>query len=258
MPITPPAIVAGPPRIPLPYGLFSAVSFRDGSPDRWMSGGVTWETLGCLNSNSLTLAEGIVCETVTLEMGEGDNSLGGTAQMFSVYANYQCSPIGRSLADAYDIAADRLELFEEAAVESQLWNALLEQVEIAAGPTNAWEAVSQLENNFAEVYGSLGVMHMSRKMASWLTKNGELTNRGGKLFTGLGTPVVASASYSESTIAMTSQLVAYRSDVMPGPTPNTDGSFLDRSTNDLTAVAGRNYLIGFDDCALMAMSTTFE
>lgn len=271
MSLAPLPIVNGAARNPLPYGLFSVFSAREDSADRWEVGGVIWETLTCEPLGGLGGPKCLPETTLGLprsleKLSEPD----GEALSFAVYGHFTCSPVGNSLETAYQKAVDHLLLREEARVEQALWTGDLGNVPNFAGAngyaaptaigafTDAWLAVSTLEQQFAEVNGSQGVLHMSRRTVSWLMKHGEIVSRGGKLFTGLGTPVVAGTGYGDDKIVMSGQLFGYKSEVYPGQEPVVEGNFLNRQNNDLKALAERAYLIGFDECGLMEASITIE
>jgi hypothetical protein len=79
----------------------------------------------------------------------------------------------------------------------------------------------------------------------------------------LGTPVAAGAGYPGSGPAgeaaaagtqwmfVTPAMFGYRSEVFPSSAVR--GDLLDRSKNDLYAVAERNYVLGFDPCGVGAV-----
>lgn len=261
--IAPPQVVNGAARAPLPYGLFSILGFRGGE-ERWESG-VVFEALTCEPAGGIgnpdcapeTPTPGL---PKTLDQGMGPL---GEASPFFVYGHHACSPIGGTFDRAQDLANQHLQVREEARVEQALWTGDLGNVPNLSGangyaaPVNLgtlspWRAVSLLEQELAKRYGSLGVIHMSREIASRLMKEGDLVRQGGRLFTALGTPIVAGTGYASDRIVGTPALFGYRGDVFTSS--NRPGDLLDRGTNDLYAVAEREYLVGFDECAVLEVT----
>jgi len=265
--IAPPQLVPGALRAPLPYGLFSVLGFRT-SEERWENG-VIFESLTCEPAGGIANPD---CDPETPTVGlpkdlESDGDPLGEATPFTVYGHHTCSPIGSGFGRAQDLANQHLQVREEARVEQALWTGDLGNVPNLSGangyaaPVNLgtmepWRAVSLLEQELAERYGSLGVIHMSREIASRLMKEGDLEKRGGRLFTALGTPIVAGTGYASDRIVGTPAVLGYRGDVFTSS--NRPGDLLDRGTNDLYAVAERSYLVGFDECALLEVTVASD
>lgn len=273
MAFAPPAVVEAPARQPLPFGLFSVLSPRPGDGGRWENG-IQWESLGC------TPVEGIGGFCATGEGGEPVDPIGlpktfdpgggvGEAEPFTVYSSYVCSPAGHPDPEDYaqGQALARLLSREEARVEQALWTGDLGNVGFAAGAVPAdgtgaaaplVEAVASLEWWLGAVYGSLGVIHMSRPAALLAIKQGVVERVGSSLQTVLGTPVVAGAGYpgtgpdggdpgeGEAYLYATPALIGYRSEAFAG-TSGPGGGF-DPRRNDLYATAERTYVIGWDTC----------
>lgn len=263
MALTPLPLVAPPARLPLPYGLFSTLAWRPATGgDRWEVGGVRWEEFTC---EPLGDVGSVVCDSddipgLPLELEKLGTEV-SEAKTFSVYGHYTCSPIGNSIDYANDQAVRQLELREEASVEQKIWSAsttgnaplLTGSPDIPdLGEFDLRHAVAELEQWIAETYGSQGVLHMSRKNVSLMFKEGRLEKRGGRLYTPLDTPVVAGTGYGSDMVAVTGQLIGYRSGIFPG---DQGVNFLDRAKNNLTAVAQRTYLIGFDQECAQATAT---
>jgi len=258
----PRTVVDGPTRVPLPYGLFSVFAPQPG--ERWQAGGVTWEALSCDPlggvGQPLCPPEETVGRTKDLAALNTDV---GEASPFTVYGHHTCSPVG-SRADAYPRAVEHLEAREQQAVEAALWTGDLGNVPnfaaangypaiTSAGSfdvTEIDEAVAELEAAYAAAYGSLGVLHMSRRHAALLRG---VTERSGRLLTRLGTPIVAGAGYGRDAIVATGQLFGYRSEVFPG---DIGAGGFDTAQNDYTALAERTYLIGFDPCGARRVTIT--
>lgn len=277
--MTPRALIRGAARQPLPYGLFSTLTFRPTGADRWEGGGVQFEHVGCDGVDGIgpyqvppTATTGLPKAITSTPGAVGTD---GTADVFTVYGHFACSPVGWSPQEAEARAREQLLAREEARVEQAFWTGDLDNtpsleagtttdVSVAgAGPA---ESIGLLENYVAANYGSLGVIHMTREAALIGLQLGALVTAGGRLTTALGTPVAAGAGYpgtgpagqaaaaSTSWMFVTPALFGYRSEVFTAS--NRAGDLLDRSTNDLYAVAERSYLLGFDPCGVAAALAT--
>lgn len=255
MSITPPALVVGPGRAPLPYGLFSVLALREGSADRWEGGGIQFEGLGA--APSAGAIGPYDCETPTETPGLPKDFEGGLdlseAEPFIVYGSYRCGPIGNRLEQGAETARARLATWEEFQVERKLWQILAAETTTDLGELDAVETTARIESLLGSTYGSLGVIHMGRGTAVRLIKRGVLETRSNRLYTVLGTPVVAGSGYGEGDVYATPALVGYRSDIfMSSQQP---GDLLDRARNDLYAVAERAYVIGYDDTPAVIHAT---
>ena len=248
-------LVDAPARQALPYGLFSVVSFNASTDSHWEISGIEFESIGCSSAKTLDTD----CDTAdsltfnsAMALVEQDS--------FAVYGEYECSPIGNPLSKATDVATARLLAGEEKAVESALWgNGSLGLTQdlptgsVAASGLTSLSAVGaklgSLESFNAANYGSTGVIHMPRHLALWLLGEGLLTATGTRLFTALGTPVVAGSGYgtiNKDRAYVTPAIVAYRSAV--STSTQRVGDNLKTATNDLYGVAERTYSIGWDSC----------
>lgn len=253
MSYAPPLLVPAIPRTALPFGLFSVLTPRDNSDVHWQNG-IEWEPLTCAPASGLGDPS---CDPLVTTTGlpKEFETPGGvvSATPFSVYGSYLCSPVGHTTEYAQERATEHLLAREEARVEQALWTGDLGNGGFATGATDLGsnlspeEAVGVLEVWLAQTYGSLGVLHTDRGTATLLMEAGVVKPSGSTLYTVLGTPVVAGAGYpAEGLVHATPALLGYRSEVFPGATPPSAG--LDRSTNDLYAVAERTYVIGYDPC----------
>lgn len=258
--------VEGIARQALPFGLFSVLTPRASADDHWQADGIEWETLGCAPASGI----GQPCDDDVIGLPKNltdSGAAGGTAEAtpFTVYGSYNCSPVGHPLQYAQDRATEHLLAREEARVEQALWTGDLgndgfaaEAVNAGSGAVSLVRALAQLEQWLAVHYGSQGVIHMTREAALLAAEDRGLTVKGNTLTTRLGTPVVAGAGYpgtgptgqnpaaGTTYLYATPALVGYRSEVFPGVDPV--GAGLDRSSNDLHAVAERTYVIGYDPC----------
>lgn len=256
----PPAIVSGAPREGHPFGLFSVLVPREGRADRFENG-VTWEALTCAEASGIGSWD---CDT-----GENEGTIGlpktldqsperGDASEFTVYGHSKCSPVGYSFSEAQERATAHLVAREERRVEQALWTGDLgNEPNLTDDPEGLGtfalaEGIAELEAALAEGYGSLGVIHASRRNASLLISAGLVEARSGRLHTGLGTPVVAGGGYGDELIVASPALFGYRSEVFhPNDTPV---QLFDTSKNNLYAVAERTYVVGFDPCGVWAFT----
>lgn len=247
--LTAPALlVTGAAVLPLPYGLFSAVSFRPGGDLRWTAGGVSWEALPC--GDGPAVIGHVYCDDepvgIPREFSSALAEEVGSALTFTVSGRHVCSPLGTTEERAAQLASDRLINGEERAAETRLWENLEKTAPSAdfsyyQTPDGLLDAIARLEAAQAATGHGLGIIHLSRRNASLAGKH--LVERGGRLYTTLGTPVVAGSGYGERAAFLSPQLVAYRSEV--------EGRVaFDPAQNDRYAMAERAYLLGYDDCAV--------
>ena len=278
--VAPPALVAGAARQALPYGLFSAVTFRPPTSDRWEAGTES-ETLTCGQIPGIGPWQCDIPrdETIglpkTLTTSEGELS---TADVFTVYGTFVCSPIGWTPERAQDRSAELLMIREENRVEQAFWSGDLGNTPNLVGTgvdQTANTAVPYLvglgllEDYVAAQYGSLGVIHMTRGAAVHGLALGALVATGGRLNTALGTPVVAGGGYpgtgpgalgapaaGTAWLYVTPAIFGYRSEIFTSS--SRPGDLLDREENDLYAVSERSYLLGFDPCPVGVALVTLE
>jgi len=259
--IAPTAPVAAPARTALPYGLGSVLGWRNG--DRFMTG-VNWVSITCDPAGGRGGPHCDPEDVVGLPKDFSGERTSGEALPFIVYGHDQCNAVANSPAEAQEFATQHLLAREEARAEQALWFGDLGNVPnfvgangydapVDLGDFPAVEALAAVEQGIAEQYGSLGVIHMSRNTATILSKY--LEKRGGRLYTrGLDTPVIAGTGYPDGQIAGTGALIGYRGDVITSS--DRPGDLLDRGQNIMYAVAEREYVIGFDPCAVVVASIT--
>jgi hypothetical protein len=264
--IAPAPLVTGIARIPLPFGLSSVVNFRDGDSENghWQNG-VRWEAGTCDPADGIGGAFCPPDPPIGLPKNLDVNYGGiGEASPFTIYGHFQCSAIG-SWNEAQTSANEHLRSREEARAEQALWTGDLGNIPNFSGANGypapvsagvhdtAKAALAAVEQGIATEYGSLGVIHVSRRTGSLLA--GDFDQKGGRLFTQSGTPVVMGAGYpDEATIVGSPMLFGYRSDVFTSS--DRQGDLLDRSNNNLFAIAERTYVLGFDPCPVVKATYT--
>jgi hypothetical protein len=259
---TPAAVVAPIPRPDLQFGLFSVLGFREGGA-RWQSG-VEFEQSNCEAARGYGAGDcdpavdipGLPMDFSSFKGGEGKTI---EASAFGVYGWWACTPVAARPAEAYAKAQAHLQASEEARVERALWYGDLGNTPNFAGangmsdPANLgsfdlkdiWTAISVLEAYIAVTYHGVGVIHMSRLLASFAVDK-SVSPKGGRLQTPLGTPIVAGTGYGSDKLVATGAMAGYRSDAYQPS--NVPYDLLDRQKNDFVSVAMRDYLVGFDNC----------
>lgn len=258
--------IRGAVREDLPYGLFSVLDLR--TDGRW-EGSVQFESLACTPAGG---RGGPECDPEAAVIGlPKDLSAStrgelGEASSFTVFGWFNCSPFGFGFEGGQEGALEHLQAREQARVEQAFWTGDLGNTPTLQGATilgggavKGKLGLGLLEAWIAKNYGSKGVIHMTRAMA---TEYG-FDKDGDQLVTKLGTPVVAGAGYpgtgpsgqvptgNQSWIYVTPAMFGYRSEVFTSSARG--GDLFDRNTNDLYAIAERNYLLGFDPCGTAAV-----
>lgn len=255
----PRAAIDAPPRLPLPFGLFSVLSLAEAATERWENG-VTWEAISCLPLDEVLVADCDPAQATGFPKQFPDGPGTGEADPFTVYGTYKCSGPA-AVKDAQAKAKDRLLLREEHAAERRLWLTLAGDDPTRLDGGDPLAALARVEQFIGDTYGSLGAIHMNRASATVLAVKGLIAPNGRQMQTKLGTPVVVGTGYGDASvgpgaaltagqffIAASPALFGYRSEVME-PT-SFPGDLMDRANNDVFGIAERNYLIGYDPCGV--------
>lgn len=268
----------------LPYGLWDTI--QTPSPDgvHWQQG-VTWEDrcpTGDSTYDECLAVTGIGAppEPPAKTANVVQESRGATP--FTVYARFDCSPVG--LGDAQATAQDALARVEQLQVEAAFWTGvaggqavvfphLAADTEVldgevvlqtAASPTvtgaDVAQALGELEQELADCYAGQGLIHVPRTALPTLAAWNLVREVDGRLLTPGGNLIVAGGGYSgtgpdgsapaagTTWIYATGAAWGYRSDVYFSQVRDS----LNRSSNTLQMLAERNYLIGFECCLLAA------
>jgi hypothetical protein len=194
---------------------------------------------------------------------------------FVVYSDEVCTPVGLTDAELERDLYNQLVVGEQATVENAFSAQLCGQspglannaaVSTLTAATDVVDAVASLEAALYAVYGAPGVLHVPMILAAyfeylhlaeqkdsrgiWRTKAGTAVNFGN--YQGLSAAGGAPAA-GHTFIYITGQTAVWR-------TPDSDlfvtsrRDVLNRSTNQLTAVMEREYVVAFD-CAVFAVDT---
>lgn len=242
-PLAPPAVVAAPPRTAHSYGLFSHLTFGV-TGVRWDNGvEVAFDT--CPSATAFAIG----CDTDLPE-----SPLGGVDvepfNPFSVVAEYSCFT---SVQEVEAGAQRQLTVGEQYAVEQYLYQQVAGDdgtIPDSGITFQSWpQTIGAMEQSFADAtHGMQGVVHMDRQAATAAIASDAVVRTGNGLTTALGTPVVAGGGYPPDTVWMTGPILGFRGDIDVIPAED----LFDQSTNTLTAIAQRTYVIGVDPCGLIA------
>lgn len=274
------AVLTGPVEVPNPtpqtlrYGLFTVATGPLDLPPHGGDGGITYLSTSC--------GEAIGFDMLCIDSLGPDNLKGPftdpmdnvTATPFVVTAGFECSLVGISQAERDRFTIQKLVATEQAAVEDIFSQGSFGQSPSLAnndpaatdvGPAaNLTEAFSQLEENFYDTYGYPGVIHvphiasaiveaariMSMQGRIWRTAAGSAVSIGN--YAGLS-PAGAAPASGTTWIYITPPVAIWRaSDPFVSP---IEGA-LNRSTNEVTSFAEREYVLAFDSCPVFATEAT--
>lgn len=253
-------MVEAPAAVPYRFGLFSQVTPRaagltaNGFDDHWRLG-VQWISQACALAKTTT---GPCIDVEVAPLTPDDYCSVSKFDPFTIYAYNDADLPGFTQTEHEQNAIARLSNGEQYAAETHLWGLM-----DAATSGNVTDLTSHdilyglgyVEQVLAEKYGGQGVIHMSRLATTMLSHL--LHTEGGRLFTYIGTPVIAGGGYdvvddstpSTTTIFGSGPLVLYRSDI------DTRQSAIDKATNQESIVAQRDYVLGWDCVAVGAEVT---
>lgn len=246
-------------------GLFSQFAPIEDSSIRWENG-VTWEDVARADIGSIGQYRkpGAVTglpKTLDTPKGVTRESL----EPLTLYAVFRTTPLDHTPEEAVAIAAQRLAQYEEYEIEKALWTgvkgagpALINVQEWSnnSGPQDAESAWNAAEH-YARTPGIKPTFLVSRRLCGLLTARQMFECLpDGTFRTKMGTPVVAGHGFVDKppVIVSTGPIQIYRGDIFTST--NGAGGF-DKGTNDLTAVAERQYVIAynFDDAYKVQVRT---
>ncbi len=279
---------------PLPYGLWDT-SDHPTPPAHWQQG-VTW--IEDCPTGDTTYDE---CLTVTgtgsppappAKTDNVDRTFRG-ATAFTVFAEFDCSPVGLGDEAAIDsLAVDALERFEHGQVEAAFWTGaaggqpgivlphlaadtevvdangiVLQPVAvIAAEGTDAVTldpavAFGQLEAQLDQCYGGEGFLHVPRFALPTLISLRVVNDDGGILRTVSGNRVVVSGDYPGTRPDGSAPAAATAWVYATGPVwayrsdvfHTRRNESFDRAEDTVKMIAERTYVIGFSCCLLAAL-----
>ena len=247
--------VDAPALVPYSYGLFSVAEPRVLADPHWRLG-VEWVSENCADGKVTT---GACIDSEVAALTPDDYCDTASFEPFTAYAYNNQSLIGRTLEQHRDDAISRLIAGEQRAVEERFWTDITTAAGAATDLTgwSASYAFAWLEQELAEQYGGTGVIHMNRAAATMLYDKFRYV--GGRLVSPLGTSVVAGGGYDEqgstapgtAILIGTGPVVIYRGEV------DTRQSAVNRPANEVSIVAQRDYVLGWD-CVAIGVDITLD
>lgn len=271
---------------PSPYGLLSVANQPPTDGPQWQ-GGVTWQSM-CVTGIGTTYDDFCSGPLVT---GGGNAPVSGTltpniglilrgASAFTVYAGFDCSPVGN--ADAQTKAEQALAQGASWQVERAFWTGFaggqpvvfphladdtatmdgsifLQTIPVTGGSatTDIADALGYLEQQIANCGNALGVIHVPAialpTLDAWglVTQQGQtlVTRAGNRVSVGNGYPGTAPSGAAPapgtSWLYATGPVFAISS---PTPRISNAREALDRTDNTMRMLASRNYVVGWDCC----------
>jgi len=251
-------------------GLFDAATGPLDLPINAREGGLQYQTAVC----ELPACYEVLCQD---NGGRGTKSfLTGpstiTGDPFIVYSEITCSPVGMTDEQLQKYLYDRLTAGEQSTVENVFSRQSCGQapglsnnaavVTVTAAAVDPVKSLSLLEAALAASYGMSGIIHVPMALAAYYTdlflveKEGNLwyTRGGNKVVFGNyagRTPVDAAPAANETWVYATGQVAIWRD----SETFATNRAMtLNRTTNKVTAVMERTYVVDFD-CLVLAAQT---
>jgi len=252
------------------YGLFSVATGPLPIPDiHAEGGGLEWQTGLC----ALPYGYAIDCEDYT---PVAKTYLAGpttvNADPFVLVSSLECGPVGMDEATMRRILTERMNAGAQAAIENIFSRELFGQqpglatatgVATLTAAANVATGIGSLESWLYARYGPAGVLHIPAAYAHQIQSGGGLRWDGRKWLTAMGTsvsfgnyagttPLDAAPAAGHTTFYITGQVTIWQSptDQMP-----TLAEALNRTTNQIDAIAERIYLLGYD-CFVAGVDVT--
>jgi hypothetical protein len=261
--------VPPPPFVQAPHGLLDAATVPADDGDTHLWRGVEWDS-GCAPPAALTY-DGCLADTPTTDNPDKAVTVTGFPQSnsmdpFTVFQRYDCSPAGFTQAEHEQRARDLLARSDARAIEAvvergtagtalgtEVDGSLSQTATQVADVNDVTETIGVLERVLGWEYGGVGVLHMSRLVATMAIAANLLVVDRGRLRTVLGTTVAAGTGYlgtgaggpsgASQAVYATGAVIAYRS------APQLVGSFresLIREQNALQLITERTVVVGWD------------
>lgn len=262
------------------YGLLSSIDLIT-PPDtsHWMASGLEWEDDLC-GDGTVTFIDS--CPEPTGFTKPAQRNLNFPhADPFVALGSFDCSPIGRPSAEAFEIARRRLLAWEGRQAERTLWTgtasngtvqpnfatgstyAGITPVDInGAGALNPVEALAAMEEALGDLIACGAVIHIPERLVSFFASYHLLTEVDGVLYSPAGIKIIAGVGYpgtgpnnaaaaaGQLWMFGTGPLLGARSNVIM--VPETTPEAVNRLINNITVRAERFYAIGFS-CSLLAI-----
>lgn len=237
-------------RVPVPppqvrprlHGLLT--TFPAGDLDAHKRLGVTWPGSGACGGGTSTASDRCLDNTSVEAMWVMDACLEmGTADRVTIYTGLR-----RSIADSLggDLVPDPQSIFAHAeapAVEGAFWDAAYAGAAATDPAESLLDALSLVEQDLAENYAGLGVIHVSPRVAVLL--GDALVSSSGQLTTRIGTPVVIGAGYGGLSGGGLSIIGTGMPYLAKASEPTRVESY-NTATNDQIMYFQRTWLVGYD------------
>ncbi len=281
-------IVEGPTFTALPYGLWDAV--QKPFPDPHWRQGITYidrcPDLATTYDECLTVTgTGGPPPAPSLKTDNVDQRFRG-ATPFTIYAEFDCSPIG--LADAERAAVDALDRMESWQVERIFSTGVIDgitgqfphlaanaevldaqglvlqtaaSVLVTGAGVDVADGLGRVEAELAACYGGQGLIHIPASALPTFAAWNLVTVRDGRLFTPRGNLLVVGNGYANTSpagvtapagsawIYATGAMFGYRSEVLFTQAAES----FDRAENTMKMLAERTYLLSFSCCHIAAL-----
>lgn len=192
-----------------------------------------------------------------------DKPVWGTGGRFNVYAGLTCKPFGydveESASKVKDVFLSREAVGVERGIMAMMASMGATDITPAAGAVTAVQAIGLLEGHAGRYYAGLPTIHAARSTASIAGAGGGADMQAGVFYSPLGTPIVAGAGYDYPSLGPTGAVAATGEVWMyaTGSVVVARGAVfaepqLDRSTNEIVALAERPY-VAYIDCYAAAI-----
>lgn len=240
--------------------LYDAITWTTDSTDRWQ-GGVSFEDV--LRGHTIGLLGDPTCDGVPglpKDLSQKGRAEEVDGKAFTIFGAFNCGPVGNSPADANATALQRLLAYQNRALE----RAVFDEDDAVASPDvsdidevsvgtelKTRHALAALDKAFAARYPGRGVLVVGLRVVLDLAPVIDVD--GTTITTKTGHRVVVIPSLDDGVMMLLPPIVGVQSEVFNSST--REGDLLDRSVNDLYAVAEKTFVIVFD--ATVAVRTTF-
>jgi hypothetical protein len=277
------------PLVPMIGGLLSVAQVNETSRDNpeWSMGVYAWESLACPNSLIITdLCDGSKSGPIT-----SGAAVPAKGWPWGIVLNYTCSTLGYTIEDRRRIVREQIKAGTQKALEHELqtgeavrlaghssvhYLADGDAVVLTSGAYDADLALAALEQALADCgLGTQGVIHMPRAVASLLAVRGSILQTQDRLYTALGTPIVAGTGYTVATspaapAAAGPNTAVAPTPIIPGPLPISAWMYatgpvavhlgkievideaVDHINNTITSTAVRPAAVYWDSCCHFA------
>lgn len=239
----------------------------DSGRDRWMNGVAVYAYPCGPDKKFDQCATVVVPKSVSTVSPPTD--FGG----FTVYLANKCTMrgVGNEVDEFKRRTLAAFEAFEHEQVEAEFWDGAIQPNNphlTSAGATILnGGTTTNLMNGLALLEGTIkrdAVIHATRRLVTGWASQRMVIERNGRLETWLGTPIIAGSGYSgaqpsgqpANTGTIEWAFATTPLQIFRGPAivmPASAGEALDRSLNDLTFYAERQYSVDFDQCLRSAV-----